>query len=164
MTDAFSELMTRNDTTVVIVTTVAGGERSGCLVGFHAQASIDPVRYAVWLSKANHTHRVGAGAEVFAVHWVPSDHHDLAELFGATTGDDVDKFAECAWTAGHGDVPLLDGCPDRFAGRRTAWIDADTDHSCVVLEPLVAEIGRGSSGWLRLSDAADITAGHPAEE
>ena len=85
---------------MVIVTTVAGGHRSGCLVGFHTQCSIDPPRYAVWLSEANHTCRVGAAADHFAVHWVPSDRHDLAELFGGTTGDEVDKFDRCDWTAG----------------------------------------------------------------
>jgi flavin reductase (DIM6/NTAB) family NADH-FMN oxidoreductase RutF len=164
MTDAFSELMTRNDGSVVIVTTVADGERSGCLVGFHSQASIEPVRYAVWISKANHTHRVGMEGERFAVHWVPSDRRDLAELFGGATGDDIDKFAACAWTAGDGGVPVLDGCPDRFIGRRTAWIDTDTDHSCVILEPLAVEVDPATHRWLRLRDVADITAGHPVGE
>ena len=58
---------------LVIVTTAAGGERAGCLVGFHAQSSMDPQRYCVWLSKANHTARVAQRADYLAVHPVPED-------------------------------------------------------------------------------------------
>ena len=139
VSDAFDALMARTDPTMVIVTTVAGDERSGCLVGFHCQCSIEPPRLAVWLSKANHTHLVGAHAETFAVHWVPAGRHDLAELFGGTTGDEVDKLDLCAWTPGPDGVPLLDDCPDLIVGRRTAWLDVDTDHSCLMLEPLEAQ-------------------------
>ena len=38
------------------------------------------------------------------------------------------SFAKCAWTAGPEGVPLLDGCPDRFVGRRTALMDPGADH------------------------------------
>ena len=31
---------------MVVVTTAQGDERAGCLVGFHAQSSIEPPRYA----------------------------------------------------------------------------------------------------------------------
>jgi flavin reductase (DIM6/NTAB) family NADH-FMN oxidoreductase RutF len=165
VTDAFSELMVHSDPTVVIVTTVAGGERSGCLVGFHTQVSIAPVRYAIWLSTANHTHQVGHRADHFGVHWLPSDRHDLAELFGGTSGDEVDKFDRCDWTDGTGGVPLLDGCPDRFTARRVDWVDLTaTDHSCVVLAPVEVDRAPGRRRWLRLDDVEDITAGHAADE
>ena len=169
--DAFDRLVAAGDPAMVIVTTVADGHRAGCLVGFHCQGGIDPPRYAVWLSQANHTHTVGADAEVFAVHWVPADRHDLAELFGGTTDDDVsagtdagDKLDRCDWTEGPGGVPLLTGCPDRFVGRRVAWLDADADHTCVVLEPVEASVSDGPTSRLRLGDASDITAGHPADD
>jgi flavin reductase (DIM6/NTAB) family NADH-FMN oxidoreductase RutF len=164
MNDDFDALMARTDPTMVIVTTAAGEERSGCLVGFHCQCSIEPPRLAVWLSKANHTHLVGARADTFAVHWVPSGRHDLAELFGGATGDEVDKLARCGWTAGPDGVPVLDDCPDLVIGHRIAWLDVDTDHSCLVLEPIEARSGTETSGWLRLSDADDIEPGHAAQE
>ena len=165
MSDTFSDLMERSDPTVVIVTTVADDERSGCLVGFHSQCSIDPPRYSIWISKANHTHDVGLRADTFAVHWLPADRHDLAELFGGTTGDRLDKLAHCEWTPGLDGVPLLDDCPDRFTGRRIALFDFDTDHTCVVLEPQVAARADGEAGaWLRLGDASDIDPGHNADE
>ena len=40
----------------------------------------------------------------------------LAELFGGETGDEVDKFARCAWHEGPEGVPMLDGCANRFVG------------------------------------------------
>lgn len=159
----FDDLMARLDPPMAVVTTVVEGERAGCLVGFHAQCAIEPPRYAVWLSRANDTYRVGALAEVFAVHLLREGDHDLAALFGGETGDDVDKFARCDWTEGEAGVPLLDACPDRFVGRRVGLVDADTDHVCVVLEPLAAEAGPPLAR-LRLHEVDDVEPGHPAEE
>ena len=164
--EAFDELVGSGDPAMVIVTTVADGRRAGCLVGFHSQCGIDPPRYAVWLSQANHTHTVGAKSEVFAVHWVPADRHDLAELFGGTTDDESgDKLDRCEWTEGTAGVPLLAGCPDRFVGRKLAWVDVDADHSCVVLEPTEASMADGPTSRLRLrlGDVSDVTAGHPTD-
>jgi len=161
--DVFDELVAALDHSMVIVTTVTDNERAGCLVGFHSQASIDPPRYVVWLSQANHTHGVAARASTFAVHLVPADRRDLAELFGGRTGDDADKLARCDWEPGPDGVPLLVGCPARFVGRRIQWLEAGGDHDGVVLEPLQAELAdRGP--WMRLSGAAAIDAGHPADE
>jgi len=164
MREAFDDLMGALDQSMVIVTTVAEDERAGCLVGFHSQSSIDPPQYLLWLSQANHTHDVALRASMFAVHLVPTNRHDLAELFGGRTADDgVDKLARCDWEPGPDGVPLLSGCPDRFVGRPLRWLEAGGDHDGVVLEPVQAQAsGRGP--WLRLADATDIDAGHPAEE
>lgn len=161
--DAFDALMAAVDPTMAIITTVAAGETSGCLIGFHAQCGIEPLRYALWISKANHTYRVGAVAETWAVHFVPRDRRDLAELFGTVSGDDVDKLARCDWEPGPDGVPLLRGCPERFVGRRRTWTDVDADHVCLVVEPVDAT-GPGDAGWLHLSDVDDLEAGHGAEE
>jgi flavin reductase (DIM6/NTAB) family NADH-FMN oxidoreductase RutF len=163
MREAFDELMRAVDQSMVIVTTLADGERSGCLVGFHSQSSIEPPRYVVWLSQANHTHGVARRASTFAVHLVPADRHDLAELFGGRTGDRSDKLARCDWAPGPDGVPLVAGCPDRFVGRRLEWLAGAGDHDGVVLEPLEAEVG-SEGPWLRLSDATDIDPGHAADE
>jgi flavin reductase (DIM6/NTAB) family NADH-FMN oxidoreductase RutF len=159
LADAFADLVAGTDTAMVVVTTVAGGERAGCLVGFHTQCSIEPPRYAVWLSKANHTCR----ASTFAVHFLDRDQHDLAELFGGRSGDDVDKFGLCAWDEGPDGVPLLRDCTRRIVGRRVALLDEGSDHVCVVVEPARAD-GEGSRHPLRLSDVGDIDPGHEAEE
>jgi flavin reductase (DIM6/NTAB) family NADH-FMN oxidoreductase RutF len=151
------------DHPMVVVTTASGDARSGCLVGFHAQCGMEPPRYAVWLSKANHTYRIGSLAEIFAVHFLRPDQAPLAALFGTSTGDDVDKFEQCPWHAGPDDVPLLDDCGDRFIGRRVAWVDVGADHVCVVLEPVDA-VHQPGTDWLGLRDVLDLDAGHEATD
>lgn len=151
------------DPALVVVTTAAGGERAGCLVGFHAQSSIDPLRYAVWLSKANHTYRVALRATHVGIHFLAARDGDLAELFGTRTGDDLDKFAELATQDGPGRVPVLTDLPNRLAARLTAIVDERGDHVCVVTEPVEISAGRAFEP-LRLSQAAHLNPGHSSEE
>jgi flavin reductase (DIM6/NTAB) family NADH-FMN oxidoreductase RutF len=156
---AFESLMDDVDHAMVIVTTAVDDVRSGCLVGFHSQCGIEPPRYAVWLSTANHTYRVAARAETFVVHFARPDDLTLAEVFGGESGDDVDKFSQCAWTAGPDGVPLLDACPDRFVGRRVDLVDVGADHACLVLAPTSGGRGEGD-GWLLASQTRHIRAAH----
>ena len=121
-----------------IVTARARDERLGCLVGFATQTSIDPPRFAVCLSHANRTYRHGRDVDVLGVHCVPADAPALAELFGGETGDEVDKFARCAWHEGPEGVPLLDDCGNRFVGR-VVWHEDAGDHDAYVLEPIAAD-------------------------
>ena len=99
-----------------IVTARAGEERLGCLVGFATQTSIDPPRFLVCISDKNLTYRVARTAEAMAVHLVPADRTDLAELFGGETGDDADKFSAAEWRRGPDGVPVITACPTWFAG------------------------------------------------
>jgi flavin reductase (DIM6/NTAB) family NADH-FMN oxidoreductase RutF len=161
--EVFSEVVAALDPPMAIVTSVAEGERAGCLIGFHAQCSIEPVRYVVWLSKANHTYRVALRSEHVVVHFLAQHQHDLAELFGGSSGDDIDKFEQCRWSPGPGGVPVLDDCPNHFVARRVALLDEGSDHVCVVVEPIDAR-SDGALRPLRLSAADDIEPGHQAEE
>ena len=146
---------------MVIVTTVADGERSGCLVGFHSQCSIDPPRWAVWISKKNHTYRIAINATTLAVHFPSIDDRDLAELFGEATGDDVDKFERCAWTAGPDGVPLLDRIPNRLVGMVVDTLDDDCDHQCFVVDMADVQHARPVR-QLGFQAVRGFEAGHPA--
>jgi flavin reductase (DIM6/NTAB) family NADH-FMN oxidoreductase RutF len=159
---AFDDLMNRLDHPMLVVTTAAGDARAGCLVGFHAQCGIEPPAYVVWLSKANHTYRVGVMAETFAVHFLGIEDRPLAVLFGTTSGDDVDAFERCDWAPGPDGVPVLTQVSDRFVGRRSALLDVGEDHVGLVLHPLDVHVGDGE--LLGLSDVADLRAGHAATE
>lgn len=158
--DQFDTFTASLDYPVYVVTAMAEQERAGCLVGFAGQCSIRPPRFVVWLSKVNRTYDVALRSQVLVVHLLPSRRHDLAELFGGRTGDDVDKFAVAAWEAGPYGVPVLAGVRAWFAGRvldRADW----GDHVGFLLEPLAT--GATSSGSsLTLGDVSDIDAGHPA--
>jgi flavin reductase (DIM6/NTAB) family NADH-FMN oxidoreductase RutF len=95
-----------------------------------------------------------------AIHLVPESAAELAELFGGETGDEVDKFARCAWRPGPDGVPLLDECPNRFVGRILERLDFG-DHVGMVLEPFVAEVD-AQSGQLGFHRAKRIDPGHEA--
>ena len=41
---AFDAMIAGLDAPLVVVTTASGGERAGCLVGFHSQSGIEPRR------------------------------------------------------------------------------------------------------------------------
>jgi flavin reductase (DIM6/NTAB) family NADH-FMN oxidoreductase RutF len=148
---------------MAVVTTTSDRERAGCVVGFHAQSSIDPERYVVWLSKANHTFRVGVHAQHFGVHFLDEDDVELARLFGTESGDDLDKFVHCQWEGGPGGVPVLIDCPHRFTATRVALLDEGGDHVCLVLQPV--DIAPASPFRpLRLSGTTHLTPGHHSEE
>lgn len=155
--DSFAALL---NYPMYVVTAMAEQERAGCLVGFAGQCSIQPPRFTVWISKANRTYAVASRSEVLVVHLLPSRRHDLAELFGGHTGDDIDKFAVAAWTAGPSGVPVLEGAMAWFAGRildTTDW----GDHMGFLLEPLDTK-ATSSGSSLTFQDVKDIDAGHSA--
>ncbi len=158
---ALAELAGDLDFPMAIVTaTSRSGERSGCLVGFHTQASIDPLRWAVFMSTANHTYAVALESEALGVHFPGATEHELAALFGSETGDAIDKFARCDWTAGPHGVPLLDRSPHRFVGRVVDVVDDGGDHVCFVLEPEVVD-HPGRLEPLTFRAIRDVEAGHP---
>ncbi|WP_346772754.1 flavin reductase [Rhodococcus sp. 14C212] len=161
--EPFDALMAMLDPPMVVVTAAVGGERGGCLVGFHAQSSIDPGRYTVWLSKANHTYRLALRATHLVIHFLGADEAALAARFGTLTGDEVDKFADLAVRAGPGGAPELLTHPHRVVLRRVALLDEGGDHVCVVTEP-VAVHSTGRLAPLRLSAVAHLHPGHAAAE
>jgi flavin reductase (DIM6/NTAB) family NADH-FMN oxidoreductase RutF len=156
----FSAFVGRLDEPVYVVTLAHEGTRAGCLIGFGGQVSIDPPRFLACLSDKNRTYRVAArGAEHLAIHLVPAEHPELAELFGGETGDDLDKFERCAWHDGPHGAPLLDDCPTWFVGRVLERRPLG-DHVGFLLEPVAG--AAGDEAWLPQSAVIDIDAGHEA--
>jgi flavin reductase (DIM6/NTAB) family NADH-FMN oxidoreductase RutF len=100
MSGAFERIVASLDPPMFVVTVFDGHERDGCLVGFATQCSIEPPRFLVCLSVKNRTTRIARNARTLVVHALRKDQRDLAELFGGTTGDDVDKFASVEWHEG----------------------------------------------------------------
>ena len=150
------------DSPMFVVTTVCphSGERAGCLVGFTTQCSIDPDLFVVCLSQNNHTYRLATRADVLVVHGLDDTQRPLAELFGTTTGDEVDKFAACSWRSGPQGAPVLADCPRWFAGRildRTPW----GNHTAFLLQPIEVGGGRAASPMM-LSHVEDLRPGHEA--
>ena len=156
----FNELVGLLDYPMFVVTAAAGGRRAGCLVGFASQTSIEPPRFLVCVSRSNRTFRVAREARVLAVHFLPHDAQDLAELFGGQTGDAVDKFAVCEWRPGPDGAPILARCANWFAGTILERLDLG-DHAGFLLEPIEARTGGGDSQFT-FHRARHIEAGHEA--
>jgi flavin reductase (DIM6/NTAB) family NADH-FMN oxidoreductase RutF len=160
---AFSALMSAVDPAMAIVTTAAGDERGGCLIGFHSQSSMDPARYGLWLSKANHTYRLALRATHFGVHFLQAADADLAEAFGTRTGDEVDKFADVSSEPHASGVPLLSEVPNWLVGRRVALLDEGGDHVCISVE-VVDAAAETPFTPLRFAQVKHLQPGHENTE
>jgi flavin reductase (DIM6/NTAB) family NADH-FMN oxidoreductase RutF len=157
--EAFHDIAADLDYPMVIVTTTDGTEQAGCLVGFVTQCSIDPPLLMVWMSKRNRTTRVAVRASSLVVHFPSQDQHELAVLFGSSTGDEVDKFARCRWEPGPEALPLLSDCSRWVAGHIVERLDSG-DHVGHLLALFEAAAGHWV-GQLGFQAVKDLEPGHP---
>ena len=157
--NAWDRLVAAFDYPMFVLTAQVDGEHAGCLVGFATQCSIDPPRFAIWVSDKNHTFAVATKADHVGVHLVD---HELAELFGTATGDEVDKFARCHWHEGPYGVPVLDGATGGFIGRVLDEIPVAGDHLGLLLEPVDSWLADDPSHHVQFQDVKDLDPGHEA--
>jgi flavin reductase (DIM6/NTAB) family NADH-FMN oxidoreductase RutF len=164
--DAYQRVIEPVDPAAVIVTCASDGHRAGCLVTFNGPCSIEPPRYAVWLSHRNHTYRVALEANELIVHMLTPADLPLAEVFGGVSGLDEDKFGRVPWRD-CGGTPLLPASGGWLRGRIRSRVpgreETGGDHTCFVLAPLAAA-GGGSGRPLRMSDVRHIRPGQPGGE
>ncbi len=158
-TSAFDTLVGELDYPMFVVTTGEGTQRSGCLVGFASQVSIAPPRFLVGLSNKNHTFHTAMTTEFLAVHVIPRDHIELATLFGGSTGDDIDKFARCAWHPGPHELPILDESSAWFSGRIIDRIPLG-DHVGFLLDPESGSAPGDLGTVVTYTDVRDLEPGH----
>lgn len=158
---AFDQLVGMLDYPMFVVTTRAGDELGGCLVGFTSQVSIRPSRFLVGLSKRNHTYRVARRATHVAVHLLPRRQRPLARLFGSETGDRVDKFDRCPWRPGPERLPILSDAIGWFAGRVLNQFDVG-DHVGFLLDPIAGHAPERFDELVTFSDVRDLDPGHDA--
>jgi flavin reductase (DIM6/NTAB) family NADH-FMN oxidoreductase RutF len=148
------------DYPMYVVTTRAGDDCAGCLVGFTTQTSIDPQRFLVCISQANATARTVEQASHVAVHLIRESDEELARLFGEESEDWTDKFARCDWHHGPYDVPVLDRAVAWFVGEIVQRLDVG-DHTGLLLAP-VASDGRSTADVLTFQQLKNLDPGHPA--
>ncbi|MGZ7015884.1 MAG: flavin reductase family protein [Acidimicrobiia bacterium] len=147
---------------MIVLTAAGDGERSGCLAGFTTQCSIEPPRWIACISKANHTHDIASMTSILVVHILRASQRDLAILFGSKTGDEIDKFEQCAWSPGPSGTPTLANT-DWFAGRVIDRWDAG-DHTAMVLAPLEdGSADRSDERQLGFQDVRQLDPGHDAD-
>ena len=158
---AFEDVVALLNYPMFVVTTRSEDEMSGCLVGFASQVSINPPRFLVGLSNKNHTFSVASHAERLAVHLLTRDHVALATLFGAQTGDEIDKFARCDWHPGPHGLPILDDSPAWFSGRILERLELG-DHVAFLLAPETGSAPDDLGQLVTFSDVRDLEPGHEA--
>lgn len=158
---AFERAVAKLDYPMLIATTCADGELSGCLVGFATQVSMDPARFLVCISNENHTFRVAANASHLAVHYIAAHRMALARLFGEQTGDEIDKFACCEWALSSDDVPVLADAEYWFTGPIIDRMSLG-DHTGFVIEPDCGGASERSVELLSARSVRDFEPGHGA--
>lgn len=144
---------------MLVVTTQAGGHLSGCLVGFATQVSIQPARFLVGLSQANHTFGVASRSEHLAIHVLSRRNLSLAKLFGGQTGDEINKFEHCSWHSGPEGMPILDDAQAWLVGKTLQRIDLG-DHTGYLLEPVEAWFAEETDDLIHLCDVIEMEPGH----
>ncbi|SEA52268.1 MULTISPECIES: flavin reductase family protein [unclassified Mycobacterium] len=158
---AFDDFVDVLDYPMFVVTVQADGESGGCLVGFATQASIDPPRFLVGLSTENRTTSIARTATHLAVHLLPREQLEVAELFGGETGDAVDKFERCDWHVGPEGTPVLDSALAWFVGEIIARFDMG-DHVGHLLAPVAGGASGAASRPVFFDDVKDLNPGHGA--
>lgn len=159
--NAFGSIVALLDYPMFVVTTSSKGERAGCLVGFASQVSINPPRFLVGLSITNHTFKIACVAKYLAVHVIPAEHVALAELFGAETGDEIDKFDKCAWSSGPHGLPILGDAAAWFSGKVLERLNLG-DHVAFLLTPETGYAPDDLSDLVTFADVRNFEAGHEA--
>jgi uncharacterized BrkB/YihY/UPF0761 family membrane protein/flavin reductase (DIM6/NTAB) family NADH-FMN oxidoreductase RutF len=162
---AFHALVSAADSPMFIVTAASGQGAAeqgmdGCLVGFATQASIDPPRFIVMLSKVNRTYSLALESDALAVHFLHESNRALAALFGSARGDEVDKFTRCTWTRGPHDLPVILGTRGWMIGTVRDRFDGG-DHVGHLVE---LEVSREDTPGRQLGyqTVADLPPGRPA--
>ena len=157
--DAFEQVVGLLDYPMFVVTTWAGADRAGCLVGFTSQ--VPSTRPGSWSGCPSATTPTGwppDGATHLAVHLLSREHRELARLFGSETGDRVDKFGRCDWWEGPAGLPILADAAALFAGRVTGRFDLG-DHVGHLTEPVA---GHAPERLGDLVTFADVGTSSPA--
>ncbi|GEL22339.1 putative oxidoreductase [Pseudonocardia sulfidoxydans NBRC 16205] len=157
--EPFHQLVGHLDYPMAIVTAADGHERSGCLVGFHTQCSIEPPRFLICISRRNHTFSVAARSAHLAVHFLDRADYALSVLFGEHTGDEIDKFARCAWREQHG-VPVLTDVGSWFIGRVLERLPLG-DHVGHLVTPVDGHAA-GELDQLAFQQVKTMKPGHPS--
>lgn len=157
-TAALTSVLMSLDYAMAVVTTASPEERAGCLVGFITQCSVHPPRLMVYLSQKNHTYTTALDAEGLGVHFLHHEQRELAELFGGTSGDRVDKFAQCRWRTGPLGVPVLEDVRHWVVGEITDRM-LGGDHVGFVVRPVEAHRD-GDLEQLSFQDVKSLDPGH----
>lgn len=112
----------------VVTTRQPDGTPRGFTANSFTSVSLDPPLLLVCLAKTAHSADVFREAPHFAVNILAEEQKSVSGLFASRTPD---KFAQCAWTPGPSDMPLIDGALAQFTCAAHQLVDAG-DHLILI--------------------------------
>lgn len=112
----------------VITTRQSDGTPRGFTANSFSSVSLDPPLLLVCLAKSAHSLTAFMQAPHFAVNVLGEDQKAISGLFASR---EADKFAQCDWRPGVGDVPMINGALAQFSCRRDQLVDAG-DHLILI--------------------------------
>ena len=108
----FKDALSQWATGVTVVTTVHAGQRVGITASSFTSVGLTPPQILVCVAHKLYTHQAILASGHFAVNILAEDQKAVSGLFASRAPD---KFAQCAWTPGPSDIPLIDGALARTA-------------------------------------------------
>lgn len=112
----------------VVTTRQPDGTPRGFTANSFTSVSLDPPLLLVCLAKTAHSAETFANAPHFAVNILAEDQKAVSGLFASRAPD---KFAQCAWTPGPAQMPLIDGALAQFTCANHQLVDAG-DHLILI--------------------------------
>lgn len=112
----------------VLTTRQPDGTPRGFTANSFTSVSLDPPLVLVCLAKSAHSCPAFVNATHFAVNVLAEDQKGVSGLFASR---EKDKFAQCAWTPGAAQMPLIDGALAHFVCSSERFVDAG-DHIVMI--------------------------------
>jgi len=125
---AFRRCLGQYATGVAVITTRHQGRSVGMAVNSFAAVSLDPALVLWSIRRESSGLQSFIEAPEFAVNVLAASQIEIAQVFGS---GHPDRFAHGSWSAGVGEVPLLEGALARFECRREA-VHEGGDHLILV--------------------------------
>lgn len=130
----------------VITTRQPDGTPRGFTANSFTSVSLDPPLLLVCLAKSAHSCGAFVAAPHFAVNVLAEEQKAVSGLFASRESG---KFAQCDWTPGPHDVPLIEGALAHFACAREELVDAG-DHVVLIGRVIEARSFQGNPlGYFR---------------
>ena len=120
--------------TVMVLTTVHAGRRSGLTATAVCSLSAEPPRLLACVNQRGASYAAFAASRRLAVNVLAEGQFAIAEVFAGQGGPGSDRFALGVWTEGEAEgLPVLEGAVSTFECRTAEMIDALT-HAILIAD------------------------------
>jgi len=123
--DGFRQAMRRLATTIALVTSGSGDDRTGMAATAVMSVTAEPPTLVVAVNRTASIHPILSNAERFCVNLLADRHKDLVGIFsGKKKG--LERFESGAWATGADGIPILTDALASLVCRTTQMVDVTT--------------------------------------